>query len=168
VASVAPPEVLSCTNTSITLNGTASSQGSNFAYQWNTANGNIVSGANTLTPVVNATGTYTLVVTNTQNGCTASASAAVTADNSLPVANAGPADTLTCATTQLTLDGTASSQGADFAYTWTGPGIVSGANTLTPVVNQPGTYTLQVLNTGNGCSATSNVVIPADVTPPTA
>ncbi|MCS6929031.1 MAG: choice-of-anchor L domain-containing protein [Saprospiraceae bacterium] len=168
VASVAPPEVLSCTNTSITLNGTASSQGGNFAYQWSTANGNIVSGANTLTPVVNATGTYTLVVTNTQNGCTASASAAVTADNSLPVANAGPADTLTCATTQLTLDGTASSQGADFAYTWTGPGIVSGANTLTPVVNQPGTYTLQVLNTGNGCSATSNVVIPADVTPPTA
>ncbi len=167
-ATIAPPEVLSCTTTSLTLDATTSSVGGNFAYQWSTANGNIVSGANTLTPVVNATGVYNLLVTNTTNGCTALASTTVSADNSLPTANAGPATTLTCAVQQITLDGSASSQGNEYAYTWTGPGIVSGSNTLTPVVNQPGAYTLQVLNTTNGCSATSNVVIPADVVHPVA
>ncbi len=41
--------------------------------------GNIVSGGNTLTPTVNAPGTYRLVVTDNINGCTAGNNAKVTA-----------------------------------------------------------------------------------------
>ncbi|MGL2986519.1 hypothetical protein ACSVH5_02885, partial [Flavobacterium sp. RSSA_27] len=41
-------------------------------YSWIASNGgNIVSGADTATPTVNAAGTYTLTVTNPANGCTA-------------------------------------------------------------------------------------------------
>mgnify|MGYP000212260369 CR=1 FL=1 len=167
-AAIAPPEVLSCSTTSIVLDGTASSSGGAYTYQWSTVNGNIVGGASTLTPIVNAAGIYTLLITNTTNGCTTMASTTVTTDNSLPVANAGPAASLTCAIPQLTLNGTNSSQGSEFTYSWSGPGIVSGGNTLTPVVDQPGTYALLVVNTTNSCSATSNVIIPADVTPPVA
>ncbi len=168
VANVAPPAELSCSDTTIILDGTASSTGGGFTYQWSTTNGNIVDGINTLTPTVNAPGTYVLLVTNTNNGCTSTAVVTVSADNSLPNANAGPNATLTCKTPQLTLDGSASSQGGELTYEWSGPGIVSGENTLTPLVNAPGTYVLRVVNTANGCSALSSVVVSADQAPPLA
>ncbi|MEQ1746991.1 MAG: gliding motility-associated C-terminal domain-containing protein, partial [Saprospiraceae bacterium] len=167
-AAVAPGGVLSCTVTNLSLDGSTSSTGSNFTYNWTTANGNIVSGQGTLNPVVDATGSYTLLVTNTVNGCTSSASTLVTADASVPLANAGPATMLTCTVLEISLNATASSQGNNFTYNWTGPGIVTGGNTLTPTVNAPGTYTLQITNTTNGCTANSNVVIPADVALPIA
>ena len=168
VASVSPGGELSCTITSLVLDGTNSSTGGNFTYDWTTAAGNIVSGQGTLNPVVDATGTYTLLVTNTTNGCTASSNTTVTADAGLPNANAGPATTLTCLVSEITLNATASSQGTEFTYNWTGPGIVSGGNTLTPTINAAGTYTLQIANSTNGCTASSNVIIPADVVLPIA
>lgn len=42
-------------------------------------------------------------------------------------------------------------------YNWTGPGIVSGANTANPTVNQPGVYTLTVSSSpgSSGCTGTA-------------
>jgi hypothetical protein len=49
--------------------------------------GNIVSGANTAMPLVNAVGTYTLTVTNPTNGCAASDEEIVTLNNTPPTCN---------------------------------------------------------------------------------
>ncbi len=170
-AVIAPPGVLTCAVTTQTLDANGSSTGANFTYQWTaSAGGNIVSGANSPTPVVNQPGTYTLRVQNTANGCTSTASVQVMADRTPPTASAGPPQTITCAITNVTLDGTASSSGPNFTYQWTaGPGgnIVSGANTTTPLVSSPATYTLLVTNTQNGCTSTSNVVVGLNNTPPT-
>ncbi|MBK6931329.1 MAG: hypothetical protein IPH12_10865 [Saprospirales bacterium] len=167
-ALAAPGGVLSCTATSVALDGTGSSEGAGFVYNWATSAGNIVSGQGTLHPVVSAVGVYILVVSNAANGCTASASTTVTADAGLPVANAGTADTLNCVVKQMVLNATASSQGAVYTYAWTGPGIVSGIHTLTPVVDVPGVYELLITNTSNGCTAISNVLVPADLVLPVA
>ena len=43
-------------------------------------------------------------------------------------------------------------------YTWSGPGIVSGANTATATVNQAGTYTVVVTDC-TGCEATDEVIV---------
>ena len=60
----------SAENTASTqLDGIALSIGENITYSWTTTNGNIVSGENTLTPTVNASGTYTLNVLDESNGC---------------------------------------------------------------------------------------------------
>src|SRR6185295_18941860 len=49
VASIAAPPTLTCTQPSIQLNGTASSNGPDFGYQWFASNGgHIVSGSTTL------------------------------------------------------------------------------------------------------------------------
>jgi hypothetical protein len=170
-AAAAPANNLTCVVSAVTLDGSASSIGPNFTYLWTAAPGNIVSGANTLNPVVNQAGNYTLTVRNTTNGCTATATVQVVADNALPTASAGPAQTITCAVTNATLDGSASSTGPNFTYQWTaGPGgnILSGANTLTPDVSSPATYTLVVTNTQTGCTQTSSVTVGISNTPPTA
>ncbi|MBI5914959.1 MAG: T9SS type A sorting domain-containing protein [Bacteroidetes bacterium] len=156
-AGSAPP--LTCTTTSVTLNGSASSQGPNFTYLWTTVNGNIVSGATTTMPVVNVAAVYTLTVTNATNGCTASSSVTVTSNTTPPAADAGPGMALNCNNTSVVLDGSGSSQGPNFTYLWNGPGIQSGGDTPNPTVNEAGTYTILVTNTGNGCTGTDNTIV---------
>ncbi|TDE41527.1 T9SS type A sorting domain-containing protein, partial [Flavobacterium rhamnosiphilum] len=60
-----------CSETTVLLSGSSSTE--NVTFSWVASNGgNIVSGATTATPTVNAAGTYTLTVTDPVNGCTAS------------------------------------------------------------------------------------------------
>lgn len=162
---------ISCANPTLVLNGTNSSSGPGFTYNWTANPGNIQSGGTTTTPTVTQAGTYTIVVTNTGNGCTASDQVQVTADVAAPTANAGPNQTLTCVVNNITLDGSGSSQGANFTYLWTasaGGTILGGATTLNPIVSTVGTYTLVVTNTTNGCTKSDDVVINSNTTVPNA
>ena len=66
-----------CGNTTVTLSGSSSTL--NVSFSWVASNGgNIVSGADTLNPVVDHDGTYTLTVTSIVNGCTATDQVVVT------------------------------------------------------------------------------------------
>ncbi len=154
-------QFLSCTNSTLSLDGTGSSSGTDYTYQWVTANGNIVSGENSLNPEVNATGTYELIVTSLINGCTISDEVEITQDSSLPVANAGDGFEITCQVFDGTLDGSASTINSDITFTWTTTdgNIVSGANSLTPFVNAPGVYQLTLTNATNGCTAISSATV---------
>jgi uncharacterized repeat protein (TIGR01451 family) len=158
--------VLTCTVTSgivpVTITGGVP------PYNWlmsNGASGVAASNQFNISPI-NSAGSYTVTVTD-GNGCTSTGQFSVFENTAAPIANAGPDFTLTCMTTQTTLVGTGSSIGANFFYFWTGPGIVAGGTSLTPVVNQPGVYTLTVTNALNGCTATDQVVVTADVVIPT-
>lgn len=160
---------LDCITTQITINGGGSSTGPNYSLNWSfTPGGNIVSGQNTLNPVVNAPGTYTLLITNLINNCTASASVLIDQDNAAPGANAGGPATLTCANSSLTIGDSGTPANPNFTYVWNGPGILSGGNTPTPLVGQPGAYNLLVTNLQNGCTSTASLNVAQNTTNPTA
>ncbi|MEQ1745483.1 MAG: gliding motility-associated C-terminal domain-containing protein [Saprospiraceae bacterium] len=166
-ANAGPGFQLDCQQTSYVLQA-AAGQGTNLAYQWTTSNGNIVSGASTLTPTVNAAGIYQLLVTNQDNGCTNTASVSVTQNAVVPAASASSPQTLTCAITQVQLNGQGSSIGTGITYNWTTANgtIVGGTTTLNPLVSAPGTYTLQVFDTNNHCSTIANVVVNQNIEQP--
>ncbi|MDQ3047154.1 MAG: T9SS type A sorting domain-containing protein [Bacteroidota bacterium] len=155
-----PDKVLTCSVTSTMLNG-SSSTGS-ATYLWTTVDGNIVSGATTLTPIVNAPGTYVLTVTNTITGCMAANAVLVTLNTTPPSVDAGANDTLNCTVNMLTLTGTSSNAGATFNWTTTSGNIVSGASTPLLIVNAPGTYVLTVTDSVNGCMAVDSAVVYLD------
>lgn len=155
---VAPPDTLTCLVQQVTLNGTASVAGNNLAYLWSTANGQLTGPVNTPNAVVAKPGVYQVLVTNTQNFCTNSASIQVLANTKPPLVEAGASDTLDCRSLTLTLRGSASTLGAG-RYSWTGPGIVSGQQTLQPIVSQGGSYILSVTDPANGCSARDTVQV---------
>lgn len=161
---------IDCINTSVTLSGAGSSTGIDFTYLWTTNDGNIQSGETSLNPVVNSGGTYTLTVTNNDNGCENNVSVTVIEQTNLPNADAGPSDELTCLITQVVLFGTNSDIGPNYTYSWStiDGNIVSGATTLTPLVDEAGTYTLTVTNTTNGCSETDDVIVTEDLNSPVA
>jgi hypothetical protein len=162
VASIAAPGSITCAQSTVTISAANSSSGANISYNWFASNGGvIVSGANTLTPVVGAAGNYTLQITNSQTTCNAFATTSVATNIVPPTANAGPTASINCTQTTAQLQGVAPS-GSNFSVAWTASGggnIVSGANTLTPTVNASGTYTIVVTNTQNGCTATSATTV---------
>jgi hypothetical protein len=112
LANAGPNNTLSRTATSLNLDGSGSATGSNYLYQWNTSNGVILSGGNGLSPLVGATGTYTIRVTNTNNGCTSTSSTVVLEDVNAPKAIIAPPAILNCVTTSLQINGAQSSQGS--------------------------------------------------------
>ncbi|MCB0643984.1 MAG: hypothetical protein KDC44_20190, partial [Phaeodactylibacter sp.] len=170
VANAGPPLELNCVIPQLPLIGFGSSAGPpGFSYQWSTTDGNIVGSTTTLNTFVDAPGTYTITVTNLQNGCTAEASTVVTVNADTPVADPGPDVTIGCGASQVVLDGSNSTTGTNYDYIWmTNNGnIVSGGDTPTPTVDQSGTYTLVVVNGSNGCIDSSSVMVIIDNTPPT-
>ncbi len=153
VATIAAPDNLDCNNATVQLNATGSSQGPNFSYLWTTTNGVIVSGETTLAPVVSAAGTYKLLVTNANNGCTSTASTSVS--QSPPVlATITSSTNVTC---NGAANGAASAVGSGgngtFTYLWS-----NGATTASITGLSAGTYNVTVKD-GENCTATAMVSI---------
>ncbi|MBP6641814.1 MAG: SBBP repeat-containing protein, partial [Flavobacteriales bacterium] len=157
-----PATTITClTGAEILLNGSGTA-GVDFA--WSASNGgNIVSGANTATPTVNAAGTYTLTVSNSQSGCSATDAVAVSMNTTAPNATASGAGELTCSVTLLNLDGGSTTPGATFS--WSSANGFSSADEDV-IVNAAGTYVLTVTNPANGCTNTANVVVTLNNTVP--
>ena len=161
-------DTINCLNPSVQLSASVSNC-SNCSFSWTTSDGNIVGGANTTTITVDAGGTYTFTATNQDNGCAATDQVVVTEDTSSPAADAGDDDTLTCTITTIQLNATASGCGnCSFSWSTTDGNIASGADTATPTVDAAGTYTVEITDNDNGCSATDQLVISQDTTAPVA
>ena len=158
---------IDCIMTEVAVSGSGSSTGNEYSYQWTTTNGNIVSDPTLIDITVDQEGDYELEITNNTYGCVEYATASVDATVSTPTADAGMPSTVSCNIPEITLDGSGSSSG-DFSYLWTtnDGNIVSGDDTVNPIVNAAGTYTIEVTNNVDGCSSTAEVVIPGDFTQP--
>jgi len=156
--------------TSIQLDAFNTTTGTGVTYLWTTPDGNIISGATTLRPIVDATGIYILTVTNAANGCTAIDTVLATFDTTLPIADAGTNQVIDCNNTTATLDGSNSSQGPDLIYRWTSidGNFMGGQDMLNTLVTSAGTYILTVENTTSSCSAIDTVVVTQDANIPDA
>jgi hypothetical protein len=147
---------LNCNSTTITL--TAGSSTPNVTYTWTDPGGVEINEQN---PAVSTAGTYTLVVTNTANGCTSSVTQEVTQDPTVPEISASTG-ILTCLLQEVTMDATTTTPNVTFA--WTGPnGFTSTEED--PVVSVPGSYTV-VATATSGCTASFNLAVDQDVAAP--
>ncbi|MBL4705317.1 MAG: PKD domain-containing protein, partial [Flavobacteriales bacterium] len=164
-ASILPPITIDCNNPTILIDGAGSSQGAGFSYNWTTVGGNMLTSTANDSVTVDASGDYTLTVTNTINNCLNVMMVTVVVDTTSPLANAGPNQTLTCAAVNVTLDETGSIGG--ITYSWSGPGITAGGSTATATANIPGTYLLTISGS-NGCTDTNSVQVIPDANLPVA
>ena len=163
VVNAGTDQTLTCLTTSLNLDGSGSSSGVNFAYQWSTTDGNIVSGATTTSPEVNQPGTYILEVTNTSNGCSLTDNVLVNADITLPTASAG-SDQEICSD-EISSIGAASNP--DYSYSWFPATGLSNSNISNPdfqitnTASSSETYNivLTVIDNTNGCTSTDDFAI---------
>lgn len=166
VANAGADQTINCQQSSVVLSGSASGAGT-FQYTW-TGPGITGANQNQQSPSVTTGGTYILSVLNTGNGCSDTDTVQVAQLTTPPTASAGADSILNCSILSTTLNGSGSSQGANFTAIWSGPGInASNQNLYTPQVSLPGTYTITVTNTVSTCTATDVVVVTQNITPPT-
>ena len=159
VASLVSSGTISCAVTSVTL--TANPNGLSYAF----SGPGVVSQSGNQA-VVNTAGIYSVTVTNGGNGCSSVASVSVVQNNTIPVAtlSASPSTTLTCARTSLTLT---AGEGNAYAYTFSGPGIVSQTGNRA-VVNAAGVYSVTVSISNTGCFSVTTITVDQDITVPQA
>lgn len=150
---------LACNQMTATIQGNSTTSGATFS--WTGPGGFTSTQSN---PTITATGIYILTVTD-PNGCTATASAVVNTDSSVPNVTAS-GTTLTCAqpTTELPIQGNSTTLGV--TYAWTGPnGFTSTLKN--PPATLPGTYVL-VVTAPNGCTNSATAVLSLDTSIPNA
>lgn len=161
-ATIATPGVLTCTNSQVTLNASSSVYPTGSTFSWTTTNGNIVSGANTLNPVVNTAGTYTLTISNIYQpgnlACTGTANVTVTGDSAPPTTGLTASKVLICSGESVTLT---ASGGA--TYNWVGLPGNGATQTVSPTTTT--TYTVTAVG-ANGCVSATPATITVQVTQP--
>lgn len=130
------PFTLTCSRTSITLNGSTSSGTGTLSYLWST-------GATTQTINVTTAGTYTLTVTDSSTGLSGSTNKPITSDTSTPLMTITSLSSINVGGT-LVLTAT-----LGFAsYYWS-----TGETTQQITINSAGTYTVNGISATNGCTS---------------
>ncbi|WP_292010775.1 choice-of-anchor L domain-containing protein [Chryseobacterium sp.] len=161
-ATIAPPQTLTCTNSQTTLDATGSVYPTGSTFSWTTTNGSIVSGGDTLTPVVNQGGTYTLTITQVYQpgniSCTATANVTVLGDSAPPTTGLTASKVLICAGESVTLTATGGT-----TYTW--QGLTGTGNTQVVSPTTTTTYTVTAVG-ANGCASQTAATITIEVSQP--
>ena len=146
--------ILTCTQTSISLTGTGG-----VSYDWSNGTATVGNAA-AFSP--SSPGTFTLTATSA-NGCIDTEQIIITQNITTPsaaITNNTSATQLTCALTSISLTATGGG-----TYSWSnGTTIVGTSANLT--VTTPGTYTVTVTSSTNGCTGTSATTITQNITPP--
>lgn len=152
-------QLLTCDTTNVSLSASASS--ADVIYSWTGPGGFTSSNQN---PTVSVPGVYTLVVTDTTNSCSSTATQLVNIDTLAPTVSAGTDAVFPCNISSLNLSGNGSSA-SNFSYAWTSNNgsITSGGTTLIPSIGSAGTYIITATNSTNGCTSSDTVVISPDV-----
>lgn len=149
-------KVLSCGVGIVTLDGTATEDGDFF---WSGPGGFTSTDSQ---PMVNEEGVYQLTVTF-EDLCEFTDEVEVTFDGDLPEVDAGDNQTLSCGTSEVTLEGSVSGNSNDFTFQWffeDNPTILS--ENITAEVGEAGVYTLEVTDLSNGCTNTDEVEVLRD------
>ncbi len=168
VGVIPQPDLLTCEVNQVTLDG--SIFGLDYQFNWNTPNGNIVSGSQTPFPVVNAAGTYFVTVTEPQSGCSATESVKVFVDSTLPDITLSKSGNLSCLVTSVTLSSSFIFDGP-VTYQWStlNGNIISATDEPTAVVNLKGKYRLTVTSVDNPeCFTLKHISVQGDTLWPTA
>ncbi len=128
-----------------TLYGDGSSTGPEYSYLWTSPQGYFIENHTTLFPYVYISGWYYLTVTNEITGCEAVDSVRVYSGGGQIEIEIEPTE-INCEEEEVTLNAVYSGVSGPVNFFWTtsNGNIVSGANTLNPVIDAPGEYCLQV------------------------
>lgn len=158
-----PAPVAGCEDSIFVLSAQPVDVPANAIIAWTSPNGIILSGGNSYTPTVQGTGTYTLTITNPGNGCTSSESLDILGGGDVPQAQILQVPAITCRDTQglIVVQIIQPDTGYILHWTTSAGNILGGGDTLTPLVNQGGTYTLTVTDTLTGCTGSLSVTVPA-------
>jgi len=157
VAVIAPAEDLTCTVTTVTLESTGSTSGAGIEYAWYDNNNALVS--TDPDAQVSVSGSYKLVITDTNVGCADSTIMRVDENITPPLGSAGVDMSLDCSTNEVTLEGSVAGDVADFSFQWFNNAGTQVGSDVDLTTSSPGVYDLIITNIENGCTRESSATV---------
>jgi hypothetical protein len=124
-----------------------------MAYIWSTSDGRLVSGENTLSPVIDAAGTYQILVTNTVSGCTNTAAVTVIQRPNVTASLTGQNNVSCNGGSNGAAAVEATGGNSVFSYNWS-----NGSSDVAISNLAAGEYTVTVTD-GENCTAVTTAVI---------
>ena len=166
--SIQDPPFLSCQDSTLQLAAQGIPLPISHSISWSSPNGTILSGQDSLMPLILGPGMYIVELTNLDNGCIGLDTTIVLADTSKPVILPLPVPDLTCLDTSALLQVSVPSPASGVTLLWSTPNglILGGTDSLAITAGAPGNYTLLAVDTLSGCSSTWSGIVQEDVTIP--
>ena len=132
-----------------------------YAYTWRSASGGAVQDGNTDAAFLTFIDDFTVNVQDLQNSCTAEASLRLRSDTSAPQIQLATPTLLNCQVTEIMLDARGSDTGPNIQVSWQSlnGNFLSGTNSLEPLVNRAGTYSLTLLDISTACQTQASVEV---------
>ncbi len=159
---------IDCNNSSIVLDATGSAPFGTLNFEWTTVDGAILLGEDTPNPEMGQAGTYTLTITNSENGCTQTESIEIVENLETPIVTISTPQILTCDNTETEIYAFCDIGSAIVSWSTSNGNIISGQDSLVATIDQPGDFIISVINIANGCETTAQTTVLQDITPPTA
>ena len=175
-ANLTPPTItnipdgqIDCNNATATLEGnTPLPFGFIFAWCEQAPDGSFINCDDVnLLKTVNTPGTYRFQLVDLNNGCSNEELVTVSDRTATPIVDAGLAQSLTCLTTEVQLNGSVPTDD-NYTIQWTSPQNlpIVDPNSLTPRVDEPGIYFMTAINDATGCSNLDSVFVTFDGSQP--
>ncbi len=159
-ADAGPDQLLNCNIPTVSLGSASNPGGTEFSYVWSDQNGNIIGTQAFVT--VDLAGQYTLMISNTNTGETATDMVWVSGDFEVPSVSVNSTDELTCDNNVLSLFGVSNSPNVSFAWSTPNGNILSNPFQSTISVDEGGLYELVVTSNSNGCTSTTSIEVVPD------
>ncbi len=165
---VGDDRTINCRDSSLILEAYIDSPADgHLVYYWETAEGVIVEGDSSFTPTVNRPGTYYLVVTDSNNGCSTTEEVVVLADTISPVYSIVGIEQLTCDVKSIELE-VIPQNTSDFKVEWKSEWgedlmVDEGAKVL---IDRAGEYELTMIDLTNFCHSVESITIEKDTLRP--
>ena len=156
--------VITCSSgAGILIDGSNSSQGEAFTYQWELNEATYPEGDDQMAIEVSEPGTYRLILTNTVQGCTAFDEITITENFDTLVAQVSPqAPVINCISDSIELKGKHFSHlNTNAKYQWIYNDSIVGKDTSL-FAKAPGMYILQITNEVNNCISRDTVEVKSD------
>ncbi len=152
------PSTITCSNPEVTLQSSVEPE--DAILQWEGPG--TIEDANSTSPTVSVAGEYTLIATHPETGCITSKTTEVKSDLSAPDVEFNDPGTVTCSTPEITI--TATSSASQVTPYWsTNDGSVKGSTgNMSVTVTSEGTYTLSLIDEGNGCETVESIFVHED------
>ncbi|MBA3665552.1 MAG: hypothetical protein H0W61_15295, partial [Bacteroidetes bacterium] len=142
---------------STTANVVASTTVSPVSYTW--SGPGVVGGVNSATATVNVGGVYTCTLSSP--GCPPTQTIVSTTVTATPPMTVSVVYSNSLSCTQNSAILTASPGPSNMTYTWTGPGVIAGANSQNATANLGGVYSVTLQNSVSGCKTVTTITLPA-------
>jgi gliding motility-associated-like protein len=157
VVSVPEPSVSStCRNPEVVIEIVANGP---YRFNWSTANGVLLGSTDETTATAGGPGTYSVLVTDTLNGCTTTEFISVVFNGSTLTPNAGTDQPLICNGSGTVLNGSVSPRINGTEVRWYGPGGDEISERLQAFTLKEGQHILEVVHPVSGCSSFDTVQV---------